>query len=273
MAIFRVEKTRDYIVMAKYHLKDRSLSLKSKGLLTTMLSLPEQWNYTTRGLAAICKEGVESIGTALKELENAGYIVRNRLRDKKGRITDTEYVIYEQPQKPPDTPKPDADRPYPGNPYMDEPYTENRAQLNNNKSNNSNKLNINRSIAPAEKEMNRIDEIARYKELIKDNIEYDTLIDEYGAERMDEIVELILETVCTNRKTIRIAGEDLPSAVVKSRFLKLDCFHIEYCFDCLDKNTTKVYNIKNYLLTALYNAATTKNSYYRNEVNHDLHRK
>ena len=92
MAIFRIEKTRDYTVMSNHHLRNAGLSLKSKGLLSMMLSLPEDWNYTTRGLAKICKEGTDSIGSALKELERAGYIVRNRLRDSKGKIVDVEYA-------------------------------------------------------------------------------------------------------------------------------------------------------------------------------------
>ena len=90
MAVFRIEKTRDYTVMSNHHLKDRTLTLKSKGLLSMMLSLPDEWNYTTRGLAAICREGVDSIGAALKELETHGYIRRTQLRDEKGKITDTE---------------------------------------------------------------------------------------------------------------------------------------------------------------------------------------
>ena len=98
MAVYRVQRTRDYTVMSNYHLKDKGLTLKSKGLLSMILSLPEEWNYTTRGLASICKEGVDAIGSALKELETAGYIVRRQLRGANGRITDTEYVIYEQPQ-------------------------------------------------------------------------------------------------------------------------------------------------------------------------------
>ena len=89
MAVFRIEKTRDYTVMSNHHLKDRTLTLKSKGLLSMMLSLPDEWNYTTRGLAAICREGVDSIGAALKELETHGYIRRTQLRDEKGKITDT----------------------------------------------------------------------------------------------------------------------------------------------------------------------------------------
>ena len=120
MAVFRIEKTRDYTVMSNHHLKDRTLTLKSKGLLSMMLSLPDEWNYTTRGLAAICREGVDSIGAALKELETHGYIRRTQLRDEKGKITDTEYVIYEtpqcEPQSSPGTPSPDTAKPYTENP-------------------------------------------------------------------------------------------------------------------------------------------------------------
>ena len=94
MAVFRVEKNRNYTVMSNVHLKDRGISLKAKGLLSVILSLPEDWNYTTRGLAAICKEGVDSIGAALRELESAGYLIRHRLRDKGGRISDTEYWLH-----------------------------------------------------------------------------------------------------------------------------------------------------------------------------------
>lgn len=131
MAVFRIERTRDYTVMSNHHLRNANLSLKAKGLLSMMLSLPEDWNYTTRGLAKICKEGVDAIGAALRELEAAGYIVRHKLRDSQGRISDTEYVIYEQPQ----LRKPDTDSPDTENPYMDKPDTEKPAGLNIEKSN------------------------------------------------------------------------------------------------------------------------------------------
>ena len=131
MAVFRIERTRDYTVMSNHHLRNANLSLKAKGLLSMMLSLPEDWNYTTRGLAKICKEGVDAIGAALRELEAAGYIVRHKLRDSLGRISDTEYVIYEQPQ----LRKPDTDSPDTENPYMDKPDTEKPAELNIEKSN------------------------------------------------------------------------------------------------------------------------------------------
>ena len=141
MAVFRIERTRDYTVMSNHHLRNHQLSLKAKGLLSMMLSLPDDWNYTTRGLAKICKEGVDAIGGALRELESAGYIVRHQLRDRQGRISDTEYVIYEQPQPrqpetpQPDTAAPDTDSPDTAFPYLDKPDTEKPAELNIEKSN------------------------------------------------------------------------------------------------------------------------------------------
>ena len=131
MAVFRIERTRDYTVMSNHHLRNHQLSLKAKGLLSMMLSLPDDWNYTTRGLAKICKEGVDAIGGALRELESAGYIVRHQLRDRQGRISDTEYVIYEQPQtRQPETPQPDTAAPDTENPYLVNPDTEKPAELN-----------------------------------------------------------------------------------------------------------------------------------------------
>lgn len=119
MAVFRVERTRDYTVMSNYHLKDTGLTLKAKGLLSMMLSLPDEWNYTTRGLASICKESVETIGKTLRELESAGYLTRRQLRGKNGRITDTEYTIFEKPVKPqPEPAPPDTASPGTENPDM-----------------------------------------------------------------------------------------------------------------------------------------------------------
>lgn len=136
MAVFRVEKNHNYTVMSNYHLRDTGLTLKSIGLLSKMLSLTDEWDYTTRGLAAICKEGVDAIGAALKELESHGYLVRRQLRDSRGRITDTEYTIYESPHPPlPDTASPDTENPYLDTPDTAEPYTEKPAQLNKDRKN------------------------------------------------------------------------------------------------------------------------------------------
>ena len=277
MAVFRIERTRDYTVMSNHHLRNEKLSLKAKGLLSMMLSLPENWNYTTRGLAAICKEGVDAIGGALRELETAGYIVRHQLRDRQGRISDTEYVIYEQPQpKKPDTPSPDTDA----------PDTEKPAELNIEKSNTQKSITHGSSTdsipfreKTADKPPERkgrdamsVTEIESYRELILENIEYDYLKQRAGfyQDELDEIVELMVETVCAKRKTTRIAGADFPHEVVRSRFLKLDSSHIEFVMDCLHKNTTEVRNIKQYLLTVLFNAPSTMSNSYTAQVNHDM---
>ena len=291
MAVFRIEKTRDYTVMSNHHLRDTGLSLKSKGLLSMMLSLPEDWNYTTRGLAKICKEGTDSIGSALKELERAGYIVRNRLRDSKGKIVDVEYVIYETPHPPePDGPcedEPDTEHPDTENPDMDTPGLENRPQLNKDKSNpdkSKKDLSSTEGSNPVQsipqtprssdrKGRDRMREREGYRELILENIEYDCLIQNHrlDRDRLDELVELMVDTVCSNREMIRIAGDDYPAEVVKSRFLKLNSSHIEYVLDRMRENTTYVRNIKKYLLAALYNAPATIDSYYTSLVSHDMY--
>ena len=283
MAVFRIERTRDYTVMSNHHLRNANLSLKAKGLLSMMLSLPEDWNYTTRGLAKICKEGVDAIGAALRELEAAGYIVRHKLRDRQGRISDTEYVIYEQPQ----LRKPDTDSPDTENPYMDKPDTEKPAELNIEKS-NTQKQNIYGSSTdsipfretaaarPPERkgrDAMSVTEIENYRELILENIEYDCLKQRYPLylDDLNEIVELLVETVCAKRKTTRISGADFPHEIVRSRFLKLDSSHIEFVMDCLQKNTTQVRNRKQYLLAVLFNAPTTMNNHFTSLVNHDMH--
>ena len=288
MAVFRIERTRDYTVMSNHHLRNGKLSLKAKGLLSMMLSLPEDWNYTTRGLAAICKEGVDAIGGALRELEAAGYIVRHQLRDKQGRISDTEYVIYEQPQpKNPDTPQPDTASPDTGNPDMEKPDTEKPAELNIEKSNTQKSITHGSSTdstpfretaaaRPPERkgrDAMSVTEIENYRELILENIEYDCLKQRYPLylDDLNEIVELLVETVCARRKTTRISGADFPHEIVRSRFLKLDSSHIEFVMDCLQKNTTQVRNMKQYLLAVLFNAPTTMNNHFTSLVNHDMH--
>ena len=92
----------------------------------------------------------------------------------------------------------------------------------------------------------------------------------YETEMIDGIADLILDVLCTKRKSIRIAGDEKPASIVKSRFMKLNMDHIRYVMDCMQENTTKIRSIKQYLLTALYNAPTTISSYYRAEVNHDM---
>ena len=281
MAVFRVEKTKDFTVMSNFHLRDVELSLKAKGLLSLMLSLPEDWDYTTKGLACICKDGVDSITSALKELENHGYLTRQRTRYENGRLGDITYTIHEktvgqeEKEELPEQEKPKRENPRQVNLKQAEPEQEDHAQLNTEQS-NTDGLNTYQSIYPAEPEaahdgMDRMELADAYREIIRENIEYEILAERHGKQRMEETVELMLEVILSKRPYIRIAGDDFPREVVRSRFLKINSSHVEYVFGCIDRNTTKVGNIKAYLLTALYNAPATMDSYYRAEVNHDLY--
>ena len=130
MAVFRVEKNSGYTVMSNHHLRNRALSLKAKGLLSQMLSLPEDWDYTLQGLARINRESVDAIRQAIRELEQAGYIQRSRERDEKGRLRGADYVIFELPQPVPASVSPTLENPTLENPTQENPTLENPMQLN-----------------------------------------------------------------------------------------------------------------------------------------------
>lgn len=292
MAVFRIEKTRDYTVMSNHHLRNTNLSLKAKGLLSLMLSLPEEWDYTTKGLARICKDGVDSICAGVRELEEHGYVIRERVRNPNGQLGAIEYTILEQPRPPePGREKPERENPVQANPVLDSPVLgkpeqENPAQLNTKESSkekskkdlssteSSNPIQSNPPTPTGERMgMDGMGAREIYREIILENIEYEYLIQDSHMDRemLDEIAELIVDTVCSARKTIRIAGDDYPAEVVKSRFMKLDSSHVRYVMDCMGENTTYVRNIKKYLLAALYNAPVTINSYYASLVQHDMY--
>ena len=284
MAVFRVEKTRDYTVMANHHLRNTELSLKAKGLLSLMLSLPEEWDYTTKGLARICKDGVDSICAGVRELEEHGYVVRERIRNPNGQLGAIEYTILEQPQEP-KREKPERKNPVQANPVLDDPVLgkpeqENPAQLNTYRTNKdeSNTLSANPypinsyPINPVTDQMGT-DGMDVYREIVKGNIEYDIMKDNfpYDHERLDEIVELMAETLASKKATFCIAGDTYPASTVKFKLLRINSLHIQYVFECLDKNTTEVRNIKKYLLATLFNAPSTMGSYYKAQVNHDMY--
>ena len=296
MAVYRVERTRDYTVMCNYHLKDKALSLKAKGLLSMMLSMPEEWNYSTRGLAAICKEGVEAIGNALKELEKAGYMVRRQLRGDNGRITDTEYIIYEKPQDTmppapeepvepepdtdtPDTVPPDTDSPYTGFPDMVEPDAENRPELNIKKTrikkSSTHGSNIHSILppsppVPATTAEGR-NEVTEKRKEIREQIEYGLITNPANREQVDEFVEIMLEVALSKSPIMKIGrNAEYPTALVQQRFELINSSHIEKVLDAIQENTTRVWNTRAYLLAALFNAPSTTDNHYTMLVNHDM---
>lgn len=318
MAIIRVEKTRDYTVMSNHHLRNTSLTLKAKGLMSLILSLPENWDYTTKGLAMICKEGHECVGSAIRELEKAGYIVRNRIRDEKGRITDTEYVIHEFPQastpspddgEPPSPADPDegkppvrtenipesgvndqlAPSPYPAQPKSAYPEPENpdvdfpdadtpapvfprpeKSHQLNTKQSKKEELkthlsNTDGSIHPSIKSVQEV------REDIRDQIGYYCLIQDGDRERLDEVVEMMLEVQFASSPTLYVDGREQPTAIVQDRLKQLNSLHIQYVFECIDTKAKKVGNIHQYMLTCLFRAPTSMSQYYRAKAGYDLH--
>ena len=299
MAVFRVEKTRDYTVMANHHLKNKNLSLKAKGLLSVMLSLPDNWDYTLKGLSLINREGIDAIREAVRELERAGYVVRSRARDEHGRLRGSEYVIYERPQSPvPDSPaqnKPAQENPMLDNPTQDhsmleksaqeKPVLGNPMQLNTNRS-NTNSSNTNLSIPHAENPYPSnpypsstkaaclpMDDVMDLRETVCAKICYESMAERFGRERMDEIVEIIVEVLASQSETITVSGVVYTSKLVKDRFRQLNSFHIEYIFNRLEETGSDIHNIKRYLITALFNAPSTIAHHYDALVRRDERRR
>ena len=308
MSVFRIEKNQNYTVMSNYHLRDKNLSLKAKGLLSQMLSLPEDWDYTLKGLAKINKESIDAIRSAVCELELAGYILRRQTTDCKGRFAANEYIIYEQPQNrseqdtesdtysaaantkpllenPTTAELPLPEPPLPENPITDKTISGNPTQLNKDILNTylQNKENLSYPILsekyiPEKQQISETMDKMRWdhsssclREKIKANIEYDILAQDKSIVCMlDEIVELMTDVMCSSGLTISIAQNSYPAEYVQERFLKIRSQHIQYVIECIRQSDTKIHNIKKYLLAALFNAPLTVESYYTTLVQYDL---
>lgn len=274
MAVFRIEKNKNYTVMANYHLRDISLSLKAKGLLSLMLSLPDGWDYTTKGLACICKDGVDSICSTVKELEKAGYVRRKRLRNELGHLTEVEYTILEKPIRPESTedasePAPTAgaapkrekpvldfpalDNPEQVIPEQEEPEQENPAQLNIQESikekSNTDLSNID-SFCPSLEADHQIRQAPltdgrKERERIRAQIDYDIMRERYSREQLDELVEIMLEVSMNRSPTIRIGRDsEYATAYVQDRLSRITAMHIERVCDGIQDNRTHVRNTK-----------------------------
>ena len=266
--------------MLNHHLRNKGLSLKAVGLLSKMLSLPPDWDYSLKGLATLNTDGIDGIRKAMKELEDHGYVIRRQCRDENGRMSHSHYDVFEIPQPripSPDNPSseiPSSENPTTVKPTTVSPTSGNPIQINtkqvipqeiNNSVNNNQSINLDR--------MDRMDLRAQYRELIRDNLEVDILSQDnrFDTDRVNEMIEIMLDAICSTRPTIRINGEDMPQQVVKSRFLKLNSSHIEYVLHAMNDCPSDIRNIRGYMLTTLYNASLTMDNYYSALVNHDLY--
>ena len=291
MAKFKIEKTNNYTIISNSIFKNKLLSLKAKGLLCLMLSLPEDWDYTVAGLTTLSKDGRDSIASTLKELEKHGYLVRNRIRNEQGCIVDIEYTIYESPvlinETPPTPENPEivptqALSPIPGNPEMvsiqtlspipenlemeiptsDSPISDLPLQLNTKYINTQDNNISTQSTLTIEDTMN----------IIKKQIDYNSIIsfDNSLKPKCDELVEIITETLLSDKKSYRINNTDISNTMVKSRLHKLGSADIYYVIDCLSNTTNTISNMRQYLLSALYNAPATRAFYYAQKAQQNL---
>ncbi|MCQ2510945.1 MAG: helix-turn-helix domain-containing protein [Lachnospiraceae bacterium] len=364
MPVFRVEKNKNYTTMSNFHLKDRELSLKAKGLLSIMLSLPDDWDFTQAGLVTLSRDGMDSLRSTLSELEKHGYLVRTKILNEKGQFSDIEYCVFEHPievqkdEKKRDTEKkkkrktvatskakdvlnpesgkskpveevmeepplenpragrptleppilenptlvgtvlgsPESDNPTLGcpvqrnpeseNPISGNPLSENRTQLNTKYNKKLTGLNTYPSVpfadatASAEaKEKKRYSEDPQEQLLLsiygledqemainiaekklKERLEYEALVHDYPGEKpvIDAIISIMVtEVFTTRRKQMRIASDMRHLNIVRKRFLKLNCFHLQKIIENLDKLEKDPVNDKQYILACLYNAPDT----------------
>ena len=299
MAVFRVIKNKNYTVMSNYHLRDMRLSLKAKGLLSVILSLPENWDYSVHGLSYICKEGMDAIRQAIWELERAGYIFRSRVRNGKGQLKNAEYVIYEEPQENcKETAAPMEEFPVLEQPMHVTPMLENLMQavptLENQTQEKPTQLNIYKTnTLPQKGKNNRVRNesnpypsnpdptkraredsqpialVSQMRDMIRAHIDYDALVQEYDRDRLDEMVSLMVEVLCSCSPTFTISGNALPSELVKERICSLNSSHIEYAIKSMNETCSDIRNIKQYLLTVLFNAPVSMTNHYDAMIRRD----
>lgn len=242
-----------------------------------MLSLPETWDYTVRGLTRICKDGEDCIRATIRELERAGYVTRERIRDAAGRFSSTEYIIREHPiaerlnSLEPIVEKPVVDNPVVEDPALVSPVVEKPAQLitkelNTDKSKTD--LSITHSFFQAHgaEGTNGDDERNR----IKSQIEYDCMAERYSRRQLDELVEIMLEVALNRSQTIRIGrDQEYPREYVQERFSKINASHIERVMDGIEDNQIPVKSTRAYLLAVLFNSVSTIDHYYTIQANAD----
>lgn len=295
MKKYITKKEKGFVQISNSILSDPNISLKAKTVLAIMLSLPDNWDFSIEGISGKCKESKDCIAKAINELIDAGYVIRTKTRGTDGRITKWEYEVFEEPCKTieqsneeprgelPDTALshqeiPDEDYPEQDFPELDNPPAETKDTYNTiiNKKENNNILFSNIKSNPIQSKHKisfSMSEIELKELEIKDNIEYDILLQKFPTKHamIDEIVNLMVEVLCSKRETITIASDTHPIEQVKERFKSVDSGHIEYILECLDNNTTKIFNIKKYLMSVIFNAPKTMDNYYTSAVKYDLY--
>ena len=294
MPVCRIMKENNYTRVSNHYLRDNSLSFKAKGLLTLMLSLPEDWDYTITGLAQFTADGRVSIANTIRELEEHGYIRRTQTRGENGSFAQNEYWIYEVPQ----TDEPlcaenvetaDSDEEISENEASgsNEPLSENVSTAINDLSVSQPNLPIpptefpSADIMPTENQAQQIKELQKTEKpnLIRydlmracaaDRVEYAILREEYPKEQLDELISLIVEMEVCEGESMLIAGTVYPTELVKVRMQMLNAECIRYVLDCLHEVKPQIKNMKKYLMASLFNALTTMENFMESRVQREV---
>ena len=255
MTIVRIKKEKNYTVVDNAYLTDLRLSAREMGLLTKVLSLPDDWEFSVRGLERILKDGQDGIRSALRVLEETGYLVRSRARNEHGKMGKITYTFFERSLRPsnPDKESPDVEKPD----MVGEP------QLITNRviTNNSNNYPINQDGVMADR--------AAQEETVRNRIDYPALVtrNPYSVDQIDEIVAIMADVmVMPDSAEITVGGNQLLAGMVKSQLQRLGSSHIEYVLDSMSGSATPIHNIHGYLLTALYRAPLTMHNHYATQV-------
>ena len=265
--VFRVEKTGNYTVMSNYHLRDERLTLKAKGLLCYILSLPDDWDYTMKGLAAKHPDGITAVRSCIKMLVETGYIRHRQTVDSLGRFSKSEYFVYEKPlsEEPFSenltTENPTTVKTISAKPRKVKPISKKPTQLNTNIQ-NTYQRNTDQTKSSSINHKQMLEERRRWEEVIKTKFEYDLLRNMPGMELLDVVINTMLSTICSFSSTVKIKGERLPKQLVVDRLLSLDETDIAYALAVYDENKENVSNAEAYLLPILFEAPDKKEAYY-----------
>lgn len=282
MSVFRVEKNKNYTVLSNYHLKDKNLSLRTIGLLSIILSLPENWNYTQAGLAAIVKDGLSSVSAGLNELEQYGYLVRTRERDLNGRLGNAIYTVYEIPiskneilvhkSSSPQSENPILENQIQANNKQEKPVLEKDKQLitkKNNKINKTKDKTNTQSVRMIEERsaiINQIKKNVGYEFFVYKNQtsaaqleagklsfdEYDIVDKTYNLKTLNKIIEYMADVFISHgHSELRIGDDMIDREVVKQKLMTVGLSEMKQVVFAL--NTTVIKNPKKYAISMLYN--------------------
>lgn len=285
MQRFVVDEVKNYTVMPNYHLRDKRLSYKARGLLSVILNLPDDWDLTQSGLVSLSdKDGTDSVRSAMKELMDHGYIIRERVKNEKGQFIDTVYHVKFYPDddcvnnvKTVEN-NPKSSFPKSGNPISVSPKSDNPTQLNNIYNKNiykikdgMNDITCARGVKTCGNvENSEMSDREQYRQVIYQNVGYNTIsIDFHELQsELDELIELMLDVLVADPNgTTMIAGDRIKTCIVQSRFLQLRSEHIQQVLLNLMHNSSKIVNIHAYLLTCLYQSFVTTNNQIYQEIN------